>query len=83
MFIVYALYSPGHNKIYIGYTSNLELRLNQHNSTSDKGFTIKYRPWIVIHSESFATKKSAMDREKQLKSAAGRKFIRSLTDNIQ
>jgi len=27
MFIVYALYSPSHQKIYIGFTSGLEQRL--------------------------------------------------------
>jgi len=78
MFTVYALHSPAYNKIYIGYTSNLELRLTQHNSTSDKGFTTKYRPWVVIHTENFATKKEAMTREKQLKTAKGREFIYSL-----
>jgi putative endonuclease len=43
-----------------------------------KGWTIKFRPWSVIHTEYFNNKKMAMNREKQLKSAQGRAFIRSI-----
>jgi putative endonuclease len=77
MFIVYALYSSNYNKIYIGYTSNLVERYKSHNELSKKGWTIKYRPWIIIHQESFENKLEAILREKQLKSASGRNFIRS------
>ncbi|MBX7204335.1 MAG: GIY-YIG nuclease family protein [Bacteroidia bacterium] len=78
MFTVYALYSDTFNKIYIGFTSDLEARVLSHNQLATKGYTIKYRPWRVIHTEIFATKAEAMKREKQLKSAAGRNFIHSL-----
>jgi len=77
MFIVYALYSSNYNKIYIGYTSNLVERYKSHNELSKKGWTIKYRPWIIIHQESFENKLEAILKEKQLKSASGRNFIRS------
>ena len=77
MFIVYALYSSNYNKIYIGYTSNLVERYKSHNELSKKGWTIKYRPWIIIHQESFENKLEAILREKQLKSASDRNFIRS------
>jgi putative endonuclease len=75
MFTVYALYSPGFNKIYIGYTSDLASRLESHNKFARKGYTIHFRPWQLIYSEEFATKFEAMQREKQLKSARGRRFI--------
>jgi len=75
MFTVYALYSPSHQKIYIGFTSDLEQRLLSHNSLGKKGWTIKYRPWKLAYTEEFETKKEAMRREKQLKSAKGREFI--------
>ena len=75
MFTVYALFSPSHQKIYIGYTSDLEQRLLSHNSLGKKGWTIKYRPWKLAYTEEFETKKEAMRREKQLKSAKGREFI--------
>ncbi len=78
MFTVYALYSKSHDKIYIGFTSNLEERLKSHNSLAHKGCTIKFRPWEIIFTQEFETKAEAMLREKQLKSAKGREFIWNL-----
>ncbi len=82
MFCVYVLYSGKYDKIYIGYTSNLEARLLSHNKLGNKGWTIKYRPWELIHSESFETKKDAMTREKELKSYRGRVWIRQLITGL-
>jgi putative endonuclease len=82
MFIVYALYSKNYDKIYIGFSSNLEARLRLHNEIATKGFTVKYRPWVIIYSEEHTTKTEAMVREKQLKTAQGRKFIRALIPSI-
>ncbi len=78
MFTVYVLYSEKYNKIYIGYTSNIEQRLLSHNELETKGFTLRYRPWKLIYSEVFSEKSEAMKREKQLKTARGRAFIWSL-----
>ena len=75
-FYVYVLYSTEHDKIYIGFTSDLPSRLKSHNELAIKGYTLKYRPWSLIHTELFASKMLAMKREKQLKSAKGREFIR-------
>lgn len=77
-YVVYALYSKQFDKIYIGYTSNLEQRFLSHNELGKKGWTIRFRPWQIIHTEEFDTKKAAMEREKELKSSRGRYFIRSL-----
>ena len=76
MFTVYVLHSRFHDKIYIGYTSNLKQRFLSHNQLGNKGWTIKFRPWVIIHTELFELKSQALLREKQLKSAAGRRFIR-------
>ena len=78
MFYAYALYSKTHNKIYVGYTSDLNSRLSAHNHPRNKGWTTRYQPWVLIYYEEFSTKEEAMAREKQLKSAKGRLFIRSL-----
>ena len=78
MFIVYALYSRVYDKIYIGFTSNMEERFKSHNELSKKGWTVKFRPWEIIYHESHSTKSAAMKREKELKTATGRAFIRSL-----
>ena len=78
MYYVYALYSVKYKKIYIGFTSNLEQRLSSHNHLLNKGYTAKYKPWIIIYSEEYINKRTALLREKQLKPAQGRAFIKSL-----
>jgi putative endonuclease len=78
MFTVYALYSEKYDKIYIGYTSNIEQRMLAHNELETKGYPLRYMPWKLIYSERFPDKVSSMKREKELKSGKGREFIRSL-----
>ncbi|WKK83991.2 GIY-YIG nuclease family protein [Marivirga arenosa] len=78
MFDVYVLYSPNHKKIYIGYTPDLKSRIDSHNIYSNKGYTKKYRPWVILYTEQFLSKSDALKREKQLKSAKGREFIWNL-----
>ena len=75
-FTVYVLYSLKFDQIYIGYTSNLINRYHSHNFLSTKGYTIKYRPWLVAYTEIYDSKADAMKREKQLKSGKGRQFLR-------
>jgi len=77
MYFVYGLYSPMYKRIYVGYTSNLENRLYQHNHPIENSYTSKYRPWVLIYSEELPDKKTAMKREKQLKSARGRLFLKT------
>jgi putative endonuclease len=78
MFFVYVLYSDEYNKIYIGYTSDIEARLAHHNHPGNRGWTSRYQPWRIIHTEAYVTKKDAMIRERQLKSARGRQFVKSI-----
>ena len=75
MFTVYVLYSIKYDKIYIGYSSDVDTRFKYHNELAWKGWTVRFRPWIIIHKENFKTKPEAMKREKQLKSSAGRRYI--------
>ena len=76
MYTVYALYSKKFDKIYVGFTQNLEQRLMSHNHLGKKGHTAKYRPWSVVYTESHDTKLEALKRERQLKSSRGRVFVR-------
>jgi putative endonuclease len=76
-FHAYVLYSTPFDKTYVGFTSNLGARLLSHNELATKGWAIKFRPWVLVHLEEFATKTEAMRREKELKSARGRQFIRN------
>jgi len=76
MYTVYVLYSDQYDRIYIGFTSGLTQRLLSHNELGQKGWSVKFRPWRVIHSELFDTKMEAMRREKELKGGKGREWIR-------
>jgi putative endonuclease len=80
MHFVYVLYSPTFKIPYTGYTSDMEARLKSHNSLATKGFTLKYRPWILVYSEQFELKKDALKRERELKSGRGREFIRKIIE---
>ena len=82
MFKVYVLYSKSYNKIYIGFTSNLEERIKSHNELSTKGWTIRFRPWDIILTEIFDNKADAMRREKQLKTAQGREWVWQLIHRL-
>ena len=76
MYTVYVLHSATSDKIYIGYTTDIENRLLSHNKLATKGWTVKFRPWKLIYSEEFTSKSEAMKREKELKSHQGREYIR-------
>ena len=76
MYIVYILYSISSGKTYVGFTNNVERRLQEHNVTESTGFTLRYRPWTIIHTEQFETKQLAMAREKFFKTGKGRDEIK-------
>ena len=79
MYCVYTLYNRKHDKIYIGQTDNLEIRLKLHIEKLFKtGFTAKLDgEWELIYQENVQDRKEALIREKQLKSFRGRQFIRN------
>ena len=81
-FVIYILYSERFNKNYTGFTYNLIERFKSHNNLETKGYTLKFRPWKVIHVEFFTSKSDAMKREKYLKTGAGREFIKNLISKL-
>ena len=81
-FVVYILYSEKFNKNYTGFTSNLIERFKSHNLLATKGYTIKFRPWTIIHIEFFSSKSEAMKREKYLKTGIVREFIKNIILNL-
>ncbi|MEQ9413564.1 MAG: GIY-YIG nuclease family protein [Cyclobacteriaceae bacterium] len=75
-YYVYVLKSEKvEGKHYVGMTSNIERRLKEHNAGRSK-FTSGFIPWKIVYSEFLATRSEAREREKYLKSAAGRRFIK-------
>jgi putative endonuclease len=64
---VYILAS-GFKHLYIGVTSNLELRVGQHkDGTYPCSFTERYNIKQLVYFERFAEMQTAIAREKQLK----------------
>jgi putative endonuclease len=65
MYFVYVLQNP-EGRLYIGFTANLERRLQQHQE--DKaGWTRGRGPWELVLSETFTNRTEAMRRERSLK----------------
>lgn len=78
MFYVYCLYNKKNNKIYVGQTKDLDVRLKSHESKIFRNsFTSRFDgKWTLIYKEEHMTRSEALIREKQLKSYRGREFIR-------
>lgn len=75
-YYVYVLISQMDNSWYIGYTSNLENRLKQHNS--GKTITTSRKlPWQILYYEVSLNKDDAIAREKYLKSGMGRRYLKN------
>ncbi|HEY0235505.1 MAG TPA: GIY-YIG nuclease family protein [Afipia sp.] len=65
---VYVLGSShkGRTTTYVGWTNDIARRLAQHNAGTGARST-RGRVWVLLHSESFATRNEAMSREWHLK----------------
>lgn len=61
-------------KRYVGITKNLKRRLNEHRSGNTKGGQV-IGEFQLIHSEELLNYAFAREREKYLKSGAGREWL--------
>ena len=77
MYYTYILKSKKNNKFYIGYTSNMDDRLNLHNSRYASS-TKNSQPWELFYIEKYDQEAKAIEREKQIKSWKSRKMIEKL-----
>ena len=74
MYYTYILESSSHpGQRYIGHTSNIGLRLKQHNA-GESHHTSKYGPWKLKLYVAFETRESARRFERYLKSGSGHAF---------
>jgi len=73
-FYVYVLESAADGDRYIGYTSNIKRRLEEHRN--GKSFATKFRrPFKLIYFEGCLHSEDAKRREKYLKTTQGRRFL--------
>ena len=75
MFYVYVLRSLKNGRFYIGYTNDLERRLNEHNNGESR-YTRLTRPFELVYTEEFADRIFATRRERNLKSGQGREWLK-------
>ncbi|MFH1227961.1 MAG: GIY-YIG nuclease family protein [Planctomycetota bacterium] len=80
MYYVYVIQSERDKRYYIGYTSNLEKRLNSHN-TGLQRWTRSRGPWKLVYSEYFINKRDAIIRERGLKNKKSHKAIENIVHN--
>jgi putative endonuclease len=76
MVTVYVL--QGRKRRYVGITNDLAWRLAEHRSGRTQGGRI-IKEFVLLHTEQYHDYVSAREREKFLKSGAGREYIESLS----
>lgn len=78
---VYILTNTYNTTLYIGVTNNLERRLYEHRSKSQKAFTARYNLHKLVYFEMGIDMRSAIEREKYLKGKT-RAFKNQLIESL-
>jgi len=81
MYIVYALISNNKNWIYVGFSDNIDDRINRHQKGYEKT-TAPYRPFTVIQLACAFDRIEARRLEKWYKTSYGKTSIRLLITTL-
>lgn len=76
-YYVYVLKSLHKDFLYIGHSTNLNRRFNEHNSKEELS-TKHYAPFDLIHYEAYKNLKDAKRREGYLKTTKGKTTLRTM-----
>jgi len=79
-FYVYILQSKKDNNFYTGYTTDLKARFAQHNN-GEVNSTKCRRPLELVYFEGCLNQQDATHREKYLKTAWGKRYIKNRIKN--
>ncbi len=74
MHYVYVMRGP--KQFYIGYSSDLRKRFSSHGRGKSKS-TKNRGPWRLVYYEACVSKKDALMRERYLKTAWGKRYIKN------
>jgi len=77
----YILYSSKLDKYYVGSTTDMPRRLEDHNRGKEK-FTRTGCPWILVYTEVFIELLDARRRELYIKKQKSRKYIETLVRSV-
>jgi len=76
LYKVYVLYSPNHDRLFVGLTTSLIDRMHSHNNHDADEWSSVYRPWTLVHMEVYNEEDEALLRETYLESETGLNYIR-------
>jgi putative endonuclease len=79
MHFVYLLYAEKFDSFYIGYSTDLERRLKEHNAGLTKSTKAK-QPWKLVYFESYDSQHDALKRERFLKAQRNKAFYKRLAN---
>jgi len=79
-YYVYILHSQSKDRYYVGYSHNPAERLIEHNLGATTS-TRPGRPWILVYTEEFEDKSSAIRRETEIKKMKSRNYIINLINS--
>ena len=82
MYYIYILYSSVSDKFYVGYSTDPQRRLIEHNTKPFNTYTSKHRPWMLKACfECSKDEKETMRIERFIKKQKSRKLLEMLCDN--
>jgi putative endonuclease len=79
-YYTYVLHSLKDDNHYTGYTSNLKGRLKQHNDGEVRSTQYR-RPLELVYFEACRSMNDALHREKYLKTAYGKRYLKNRMKN--
>ncbi|MBD3375539.1 GIY-YIG nuclease family protein [candidate division KSB1 bacterium] len=79
-FYIYVLQSTIDKNFYVGYTNDVKRRLEEHNS-GQVDSTKHRKPLKLIYWEGCLNRNDAINREKYLKTAWGKRYIKNRLRN--
>ncbi len=77
LYYVYILLNEAKTRTYTGVSSDVDKRLAEHNAGRVKASSA-YRPYKIIHTESFKTLREARQKEIFYKSTTGRRKLKEI-----
>ncbi|NGM62744.1 GIY-YIG nuclease family protein [Sphingobacterium sp. SGG-5] len=80
---LYILYSQSSDRYYVGYTSDVLSRLEQHNTSLRSTYTSKHRPWELKKAIVLGNDRGfAMRVERAVKRMKRRKFLETIISDV-
>ena len=80
MHYLYVLYSPKHDKYYVGETNRIDERIAEHNFSLRNTYTSKYRPWKLAALFEITNRSKAREIEIYIKKQKSKFFIQRLIE---